>query len=202
MSRERSPHRYFVSLAGVGAATVLLLASPASGDPAASASSPEAGAASASASVSASADTKPPPPPVVHGADIPEERSAAPKPQEWAQAKIVSPTRPGARCTLKLIREWLRAECTDEFGAGLVAGSPKDVHVWAGGDLFGWDEATQQLTHTTVIIDVPIERGQSRIFTIVGVEAGDDWGGVIPADGGALHVEWRAGAQDPVILFT
>ncbi|HTJ82753.1 MAG TPA: hypothetical protein VL400_13620 [Polyangiaceae bacterium] len=198
MSRERSLRRYFVSLAGVCAALALVLASPASGDPAASASAPEAGSASASAS----ADAKPPPPPVVHGSDIPQERSPAPKPQEWAQAKIVSPTRPGARCTLKLIREWLRAECTDEFGAGLIAGSPKDVHVWAGGDLFGWDEATQQLTHSTIVIDVPIERGQSRIFTIVGVEAGDDWGGVIPSDGGALHVEWRPGAADPVILFT
>ena len=193
---SRLAHLPVIGIVGLAA---LAASAPASGDSTASSSAPDAVAAPPSASASVAT---PPKPPTVRGADIPTERSKAPKGKEWNDAREVSPTREGSRCKLRLLREWLRVECRDEHSGALVAGSPKDVHVWASGQLFGWNQETNEPTHASLVFELPIERGQTRILNIIGVESVGDYGGLIPTEGGTLQVFWRDGAPDPVIAFT
>ncbi len=186
-------------LLGALALGIAAAAAPAAGESSASASAAASDAAPPAASASAAS---PPKPPVVRGADIPTERSKGPKPKEWSDAREISPNDGSSRCVLKLLREWLRVECTNEYAGGLVAGSTKDVHVWAAGQLFAWDPVAERMTSSSLVFELPIERGQSRILSIVGIEAVGDYGGMIPSEGAYLHVTWREGAPDPVLVFT
>jgi hypothetical protein len=139
----------------------------------------------------------------VKGADIPAERSAVPKPAEWAQAKPISAEGNSRSCTFRVLREWLSVSCKDWYGAGLVAGDPKDVHITAFGDPLQWNPTLEKMETSTVTVILPIERGQARIVNFLDLTgATGDYGPALPGEGPTLHVWWRDGEADPALVLT
>lgn len=165
--------------------------------PSAAPAAPETPAPSSSASAdptatpSGAASAAPAPPlPLVRGADIPVDSSPKPKEAEWREGTQVRPNRGGDRCTLVLVREWLRVTCKDAAGLGLIAGDPKGVTLWTGGSIFSGGDVL-------ALVQFPLTRGASRIVGFTDVDGGWDWVGL--AEGGTMSVTWREGEPDPVI---
>ena len=90
-----------------------------------------AAAVLAAVTASSAPDT---PLPQLRGADIPSEKSPAPKLKDWAAGTRIRPhRRSGGPCKYTVVREWLRIECDGLIGGTLVAGDPTDVTLVAGG---------------------------------------------------------------------
>jgi hypothetical protein len=206
LSSRRLP--LFVALLGSGAVALAAISArsqtpsgpaAASGYPSAHASAAPA-APSSSGSTSAWADASLPAP---SAADIPAEPSEPVKDaKEWDGAKRVRPARePKVPCTFRILRDWLRIECEHRAGAGLVAGDPKDVKIWASGDVMaespGLDDKNRP-PPTKAFIQMRLRRGDTKIFQLAQVDFGWDWVGVVGAEN--FTVMWREG-KDPVILF-
>jgi hypothetical protein len=149
------------------------------------------GAPSASPSGSASADPQSLLP-VLRGADIPTTTSDKPKEAEWKEGRKVRPQRGGQGCDLVVVREWLRVTCKDPAGLGLIAGDPKGVTLWTGGSIFGSGGGS-----TLALVQFPLARGTSRVFSFTDVSGDWDWVGL--GEGGTMSVTWRDGEPDPVI---
>jgi hypothetical protein len=172
------------------------------------ASEPSAGAPSGATTASSSAEAAPPARPVIRGAEIPTERSEAPKAADWKDAKLVAPNRDlrddnafvRNRCSFRLIREWMRVSCTNAVTVTFIAGEPKGVKTWVSGTPLGWNEALQQSNMSLGTIDVPIVRGQSFIASIHYVES--DYGGAMAVAGDTVHLAWREGMEDPQLFVT
>jgi hypothetical protein len=177
----------------------LMVSALAQGEPPAPSATASNGSPVESAAPTATAKpAKPPPPPTVRGADIPTDRSTLPKKAEWADAKDVT-IDGNTSCKARLLREWLSVECTDLYGAGLVAGDPKDVRITASGDPMEWIQATQTMGHSLVAVVLPIQRGKAHIvgFLDLSGSSGNDYGPAMAGEGQMLHVWWRDGDTDP-----
>lgn len=159
------------------------------GAPAGSGTTTESITGSGAPSGSASADPKSLLP-FLRGADIPTTASDKPKEAEWKEGRKVRPHRGGEECDLVLVREWLRVTCKSPAGLGLIAGDPKGVTLWMGGSIFG-------VGSTLALVQMPLARGTSRVFSFTDVAGDWDWVGL--GEGGTMSVTWRDGEPDPVI---
>jgi hypothetical protein len=165
--------------------------------PSATATAAAAPAASASAAPSGSASAAPAEPPLLRGADIPKETSDAPKPKafgdEWMTIGKAYRTNTGERgsfCKLTLVREWLRLRCEDRIGATMFTGDPTGVKIWPVDD--------RGTAVTTIIL--PLRRGETRMFNLLGIEQGYEWSSM--ADAERIAVIWREDQEDPVVLVS
>jgi hypothetical protein len=139
-----------------------------------------------SASASASVPTAPP---TVRGADIPQEPSKEPKPEEWKTARRVRAHRSSWEdCELLLVREWLRVACKEGTGATLVAGDPEGVKMFV---LLG--------PPAVVGVTTPLRRGKSQLFSLLDFVF--DYDSSSLGEGGAISILWREGQEDPVIAI-
>jgi hypothetical protein len=152
--------------------------------------------AGAQVPLSASASATPAAPPALRGNEIPTEPSKPPTPAEWKTARAVALQGLRGECTTVLVREFLRVSCTGNVGVGLVAGDPKDVQLWMRG---GWgpDPDTGDWGTPTAVVDVPLRRGQSHLFSFLIVGGGDYV--ATTGDGGHLVVSWRESDAEPLI---
>ena len=151
-------------------------------------------------SASASSEPKAPPPSALVGADIPTEASPAPKVSEWKDGVAVAINRGATDCHAKRLREWLRIECSERIGVSLVAGEPKGVQTWTGGDPTKWNEQTGERGHGVALIDLPLRRGQSFIATILRPQLGYD--SATFGEDATFQIVWRPGWADPVIVVS
>ncbi|NUP07482.1 MAG: hypothetical protein HOW73_15640 [Polyangiaceae bacterium] len=170
------------------------------------ASSPDSTAAASagpagSTSAATSSAAAPPAPKQLVAADIPAEASEAPKGKEWESARLIAPNRGNfiGGCKMRALREWIRVSCESYHGAGLVAGDPAGVKVWAEGELWGFDAKTNTSTTSHVTVDLPVRRGESRIVTFVDFSEGDGYGPAMAGEAETLIVTWRAGEAEPYI---
>jgi hypothetical protein len=186
-----------VSAAALFAALTASSAPPtatASAAPSASASAAPSGSASAAPSGSASAG--PAEPPVLRGADIPKETSDAPKPKafgdEWMTIGKAYRTngKTASVCSLTLVREWLRMRCEGRIGATMFAGDPTGVKIWPQDD--------RGSAVTSIIL--PLRRGETKMFNLIGVEEGYEWNSM--GDAEKVAVVWREDKEDPVVLVS
>ncbi|HTJ81931.1 MAG TPA: hypothetical protein VL400_09400 [Polyangiaceae bacterium] len=164
--------------------------------PSANARATPAPSASSAASVSASASAAPPAP--LAGAAIPTDASPPPSAGDWKDAVPVAVTRGKTECRLLRLREWLRIECPQFIGAGLVAGDPKEVRAWMSGNPMAWDATTNQRLPGLALVEIPLRRGQSFIATFLRPEF--LYEGATFAEGDTFQIAWREGAADPVIV--
>lgn len=158
------------------------------------------GSPSSAASSSASSALVASAAPLVRGAQIPPQRSSPPPVAAWRDAQSVGFSRSSAMdCRAELLREWLRVQCRNYTGVGLVAGDPKEVRT----TLTGLPPGLQPYGKTgesLVTVELPLVRGASYVLTFLGL--GSDYEGNMIDEADTLHVSWRLGAADPTLLFT
>lgn len=137
---------------------------------------------------------------LVAGAQIPTERSNPPPPAAWKDAKSVGLSRSSAMdCRALLVREWLRVQCRNYAGVGLVAGDPKEVRTSLTGLPPGL-QAPGESGESVVYVELPLIRGASYVVTFLGL--GSDYEGNMIDEADTLQVSWRAGEADPIVLMT
>jgi hypothetical protein len=138
--------------------------------------------------------------PVVRGSFIPAGTSDAPKIKEFNDewSTIGKPVRANrdepSPCKFTLVREWLRIQCENRLGATMFAGDPKGVKVLAAGGPIS-DERNRRVT-----IFLRLEKGTTRMFSLVNFEAGYNWSNMVEAE--RISVSWREDREDPWILVS
>jgi hypothetical protein len=162
-------------------------------------------AASAAPSASTSASAAAPELPVPKGADIPAEASDKPKEKEWDTGKKVRPRSDHSAadwltkvkpCTFTMVREWLRIRCIHRVGANLVTGDRADTTIVAGGQNFSDNPFT-------VLITTRMKRGETKLFTLLGLKGlgdGGGYGGFTFDSDEPIAIVWREGREDPYFL--
>lgn len=174
---------WVIPITGMLALAVSAAPGPASSSGAASASAPVLGAAA-----------------LVAGSQIPMVRSSPPPPAAWKDAKPVGLARSSATdCSALLVREWLRVQCRNYAGVGLVAGDPKEVRTSLTGLPPGM-QAPGETGESLVQVELPLVRGASYVVTFLGL--GSDYEGNMIDEADTLHISWRPGAPDPVLIMT
>lgn len=134
----------------------------------------------------------------LHGEDVPNAATAAPSSLDWHDhAHFIAPTRGEAGpCKLSALREWVRLDCRNVQGAGLVAGDPKGVSIDVTEAVIR-DEVEQSPIATTVIF--PVRRGAALVFSFLAL--GVDYNSDSLVEGGTLSVVWRERKADPVLAM-
>jgi len=135
---------------------------------------------------------------LLHGTDVPDARSPAPSLVDWEDhAHFFAPNRgETGPCKLTTLREWVRVDCPQVPGAGLVAGDPSGVDVQV---TEARNEGDGHDTPVTTALIFPLRRGAALVFSFLalGIEYNSD----SLVEGGTLSVVWRAGKADPVLVM-
>lgn len=160
----------------------------------------------ASANPSASASAALPELPPLKGSMIPQQPSDKPKDAEWATGQKVKPRRDDSAryagkdrdglCSFTLVREWLRIQCVNRYGAALMTGEKKDVTIVAPPKFFGEGEEV-------VVITTRIRRNETQIFTLLGITGLSEfgpYGGFTFDTDEPIAIVWREGREDPYLL--
>jgi hypothetical protein len=149
-------------------------------------------------------------PPRVERADLPsfdaepfpEEKSKAPRPGEWKDAKEVRLGRVARRlssCRAHRLREWMKIHC-DRMTGGLrlVAGSSEGIELWVPEALKPNDGFSTVGRFFEIVF--PVRRGDRRIFETFDFEFGE-WEGFGTAPGVIVEEQWMEGAPKPQIAL-
>lgn len=133
---------------------------------------------------------------------FPEEKSKAPRPGEWKEARAVRlgrVARAARGCTAHRLREWVKIHCDRHTsGLRLLAGSAEGVEISVP------EAATPQDGLASVgrffEIVFPVRRGDQRVFETFDFDFGlYDGFGTEP--GLLVEEEWREGAPGPRIAL-
>lgn len=144
----------------------------------------------------ASSSARPPGP--LRAADIPTERSAAPSPEEWASAEIVSTPKVEQACEARRVRDWLRIACKDQLGAGVVAGEAKEARAWSKIESSAPRVASFESGAFESGVDLHRTRGKSFIVSFVDTRR-SFYSGASTSDGPTFQVTWRRADGEPAI---
>lgn len=129
----------------------------------------------------------------------PEERSPAPKADEWEKATPLALVRPHRKCKASAVREWLRLSCLDTLdtfrGVRPLGGSEVDVSLTN----FKTKNAEKNTVNGVHII-LPVRRGDRRVLAMNDWESGGWKSFVIVEDTDFILSElWLPNDRGPVI---
>jgi hypothetical protein len=135
-------------------------------------------------------------------ADIPSEKSAMPKRDEWKDARPVVLTRVGAgndACSANLLREYLRVTCAMPLSiVRQYAGNVDDVSTW----LIPKPEDQAFLPPVGGEVVFPLRRGESYAFGLFELATGGyEGGGVFPGASHILDAYWLDGEAAPTVVL-
>jgi hypothetical protein len=113
----------------------------------------------------------------------PQTRSPAPTRGEWGQAKPVRATRSLSGCTIKRVREWVRAECGGN-ALMMAGGSQEGVTL---------DANLNRDVESAIVF--PVRRGDRRVFQLASF-----WKWM--NEFGVLSEQWLDGDAEPTITVS
>ena len=133
---------------------------------------------------------------------FPADRSKAPTPDEWREAKLVTATTQIDACRIYRVREWIKIRCSgfSTSGLAMIAGptegvgifmDPMKIDAQGNEDRFGPRSAT---------IQFPAIRGEGHLFQVL--EFGESYEGVgAPALKAIVSEYWADGEPAPKLVI-
>ncbi len=133
---------------------------------------------------------------------FPEEKSKAPKANEWKDAKEVRLSRASRRangCKAYRLREWIKIHCDRMTGgARLTAGSSEGVELWVP-EALKPDDGFATVGRFVELV-FPVRRGDRRLFETFDFEFGE-WDGFGTSPGLLVEEQWMEGDAKPRIAL-
>jgi hypothetical protein len=133
---------------------------------------------------------------------FPADRSKAPTPDEWREAKLVTATTQIDACRIYRVREWIKIRCSGFPASGLamIAGPTEGVGVFMDPAKLTADGNMDRFSPRSATIQFPALRGEGHLFQIL--EFGDSYEGVgAPVLKAIVSEYWADGEPAPKLVI-